>query len=159
MASLSESRYRVASISSESRYAPWEFQTKLLHYFFTSNNKSNLHMGLVARAGSTRGAKVSKTKVSCASCLHILFVCHILSQQQVAASAWGATSVSCASCLYMLSLCHNLSCRVSCLIWHTRHDLGASSRGAVVPQLRSAAARHCHENACERDLVTNPLCR
>jgi len=23
--------------------APWEFQTKLLHYFFTSNNKSNLH--------------------------------------------------------------------------------------------------------------------
>ena len=23
--------------------APWEFQTKLLHYFFTSNTKSNLH--------------------------------------------------------------------------------------------------------------------
>ena len=23
--------------------APWEFYTKLLHYFFTSNNKSNLH--------------------------------------------------------------------------------------------------------------------
>ena len=23
--------------------APWEFQTKLLHYFFTSNNISNLH--------------------------------------------------------------------------------------------------------------------
>ena len=23
--------------------APWEFQTKLLHYFFLSNNKSNLH--------------------------------------------------------------------------------------------------------------------
>jgi len=23
--------------------APWELQTKLLHYFFTSNNKSNLH--------------------------------------------------------------------------------------------------------------------
>jgi len=23
--------------------APWKFQTKLLHYFFTSNNKSNLH--------------------------------------------------------------------------------------------------------------------
>jgi len=23
--------------------APWEFQTKLLHYFFTSNNTSNLH--------------------------------------------------------------------------------------------------------------------
>jgi len=22
---------------------PWNFQTKLLHYFFTSNNKSNLH--------------------------------------------------------------------------------------------------------------------
>jgi len=28
---------------SESKIAPWEFQTKLLHYFFTSNNKSNLH--------------------------------------------------------------------------------------------------------------------
>ena len=26
--------------------APWEFQTKLLHYFFTSNNKSNLHFTL-----------------------------------------------------------------------------------------------------------------
>ena len=25
------------------RIAPWEFQTKLLHYFFLSNNKSNLH--------------------------------------------------------------------------------------------------------------------
>ena len=24
--------------------APWEFQTKLLHYFFTSNNTSNLHL-------------------------------------------------------------------------------------------------------------------
>jgi len=24
--------------------APWEFQIKLLHYFFTSNNKSNLHL-------------------------------------------------------------------------------------------------------------------
>jgi len=27
----------------ERKTAPWEFQTKLLHYFFTSNNKSNLH--------------------------------------------------------------------------------------------------------------------
>jgi len=26
-----------------SKTAPWEFKTKLLHYFFTSNNKSNLH--------------------------------------------------------------------------------------------------------------------
>jgi len=28
--------------------APWEFQTKLLHYFFVSNHKSNLHSGWAA---------------------------------------------------------------------------------------------------------------
>jgi len=31
------------SLRWEWKTAPWEFQTKLLHYFFLSNNKSNLH--------------------------------------------------------------------------------------------------------------------
>ena len=34
------------SLRWEQKSAPWEFQTKLLHYFFLSNNKSNLHFTL-----------------------------------------------------------------------------------------------------------------
>jgi len=33
----------VTHFGENKKTAPWEFQTKLLHYFFMSNNKSNLH--------------------------------------------------------------------------------------------------------------------
>ena len=33
--------------------APWEFQTKLLHYFFTSNNKNNRHFTTCKQCGVT----------------------------------------------------------------------------------------------------------
>jgi len=41
-------------------YAPWEFQTKLLHYFFTSNSlymhiKTGAHMGVCTPLGRTWG--------------------------------------------------------------------------------------------------------
>ena len=42
------------SLRWESKTAPWEFQTKLLHYFFLSNNKSNLHqLRLVTRLSAS----------------------------------------------------------------------------------------------------------
>ena len=34
------------SLRWEQKTTPWEFQTKLLHYFFLSNNKSNLHFAV-----------------------------------------------------------------------------------------------------------------
>ena len=37
------------SLRWELKTAPWEFQTKLLHYFFLSNNKSNLHFTMCER--------------------------------------------------------------------------------------------------------------
>jgi len=38
-----QSTNHIHSLRWEEKTAPWEFQTKLLHYFFLSNNKSNLH--------------------------------------------------------------------------------------------------------------------
>ena len=38
-----DNQQTTVSLRWESKTAPWEFQTKLLHYFFMSNNKSNLH--------------------------------------------------------------------------------------------------------------------
>jgi len=38
-----QSAHHSHSLRWEKKTAPWEFQTKLLHYFFMSNNKSNLH--------------------------------------------------------------------------------------------------------------------
>jgi len=38
-----QSANRSFSLQWTYKTAPWEFQTKLLYYFFTTNNKSNLH--------------------------------------------------------------------------------------------------------------------
>ena len=45
------------SLRWEYKTAPWEFQTKLLHYFFLSNNKSNLHFTSL----TVRGLRASQT--------------------------------------------------------------------------------------------------
>ena len=52
---------KIQSLTSERiQTAPWEFQTKILHYFFISNNKNNLHSDWWRTTDEICECKISK---------------------------------------------------------------------------------------------------